>query len=317
MANDLASRGGSLAEGVAEDRRGEMVELLQPDWRESLKLINGLSLHVVEAGEPGNPLLIFLHGFPEFWWAWRHQISAFAEAGYHVVAPDQRGYNLSEAPQEVSAYTLDILTRDVINLADAYSADRFYLAGHDWGAVVAWWVAAVAPRRLERVVVMDGPHPDTLARQALRHPTQALRSSYVAFFQLPWLPEATLSSFAFAGLRTMMQSTAKPDTFEPNALDRYVDAWSHPGRLTGMLNYYRALRDRPRNEQAARISPPTLILWASDDSALEQHVAEAGFGLCSDGQLEIIDGASHWLHLERPELINRRILEFFQSVRSN
>lgn len=287
--------------------------LLQPGWRETRKTIAGLSLHVVEAGRDGAPLLILLHGFPEFWWAFRHQITPLAEAGFHVVVPDIRGYNESEAPQQIEAYTLDRLAADAVALADCYHAERFELVGHDWGAVISWWVAAQYPSRLNRIVVMDGPHPDVWAHQALLHPTQALRSTYVAFFQLPWLPEASLASFDYAGLRQMMQGSAHADTFEPGALDCYARAWAHPGSLTAMLNYYRALRDRPATDEPARISPPTLILWAGRDLFLERHVAEAGLALCDEGRLELIEDATHWLHLEQPARINQRIVRWLQS----
>lgn len=289
--------------------------LLQPGWRETTRQINGVDLHVVEAGEEGAPLLVLLHGFPEFWWAWRHQITPLAEAGYHVVVPDMRGYNKSDAPQEVAAYRLDTLAEDVIALADNLGADRFHLVGHDWGAVIGWWVAAKYPARLNRVVLMDGPHPDVWGKQAAKHPVQALRSTYVAFFQLPWVPEATLGGFDFAGLRAMMKGSAKADTFEPGALDCYVEAWSHPGSLTAMLNYYRSLRERPHGTERARLAPPTLILWADDDRFLERHVAEAGLALCDHGTLEIVDGASHWLHIEQPERINSRIINWLENSR--
>lgn len=288
----------------------EYDSLLQPGWRESTKTVNGLKLHIVEAGRNGDPLLVLLHGFPEFWWAWRHQITPLAEAGYHVVVPDMRGYNSSDAPQAVADYRLDTLGADVVAVADAFGADHFHLVGHDWGAVIGWWVAAHHADRFDRVVLMDGPHPDVWASQALKHPSQALRSTYVAFFQLPWLPEATLGGFDFAGLRAMMRGSAGPGTFEPGALDRYAEAWAQPGSLTAMLNYYRALRERPREVEPARLTPPTLILWAQDDRFLERHVAEAGLALCDDGRLEMIEDATHWLHLEQPERINRRIIDF-------
>ena len=289
--------------------------LLQPGWRETTKIVNGVSLHLVEAGREEDPVLLLLHGCPEFWWAWRHQITPLVEAGYHVVVPDMRGYNTSDAPQDVAAYALDTLAADAVAIADAYGADRFDLVAHDWGAVIGWWVAAKYPPRLNHVVLMDGPHPDIWAAQVARHPTQALRSTYVALFQLPWVPEATLGSFDFAGLRAMMQGSAKANTFEPGSLDHYAEAWAHPGSLTAMLNYYRALRERPSGGEAARLAPPTLILWAGNDSFLERHVAEAGLALCDDGRLEFVEGASHWLHLERPERINRRIIEFLDTGR--
>jgi epoxide hydrolase 4 len=288
-------------------------DLMQPGWRETARTVNGIGLHVVEAGDPDRPLLILLHGFPEFWWAWRKQITPLAEAGYHVVVPDMRGYNGSDKPREVSAYNLDTLAADVAALGEAYNARRFHLVGHDWGAVIAWWVAARHPERLRRVVVMDGPHPDVWSRQALKHPTQALRSTYVAFFQLPWLPEAALGGFSFAGLKTMMGASAHPNTFEPGALERYAEAWRKPGALSAMLNYYRALRERPAGGATpARLAPPTLILWAGEDSFLERHVAEAGLALCDDGHLVVIDGASHWLHIEQPDMINAEIIGFLK-----
>jgi pimeloyl-ACP methyl ester carboxylesterase len=135
-------------------------DLLQPGWRGRRIPINGLNLHVVDAGREGDPVLILLHGFPEFWWAWRGQIAPLVEAGFHVVAPDMRGYNLSDAPDELSAYRLDILADDVAALGAAFGADRFDLVGHDWGGVVAWAVAGRHPERLRRLVVMDAPNPD-------------------------------------------------------------------------------------------------------------------------------------------------------------
>ena len=291
-----------------------MDDLLAPGWRSTTLHANGLSFHVVRAGPEDGPLLILLHGFPEFWWAWRHQITPLAQAGYRVAVPDMRGYNLSEAPQEVSAYRLDTLAADVIALADALGADRFDLVGHDWGAVVSWWVAARFPERLRRVVVMSGPPPDVWGGQALRHPTQALRSTYVGAFQLPWVPEATLGAFDFAGLKAMMHASASSHTFELGALDRYAEAWGHPGSLTGMLNYYRALRKREAPEEPARLRPPTLILWAGQDSFLERHVAEAGLALCDDGRLVVVEEATHWLHIEHPERINAELLSFLEPV---
>jgi pimeloyl-ACP methyl ester carboxylesterase len=283
--------------------------LLQPGWREAVRPVNGLDLHVVEAGRPGNPLLVLLHGFPEFWWGWRHQITPLADAGYHVVVPDLRGYNLSSAPQEVAAYDLDTLTRDVLGLADAHGAALFDLVGHDWGAVISWSVAARHPDRVGRLVVLDGPHPSTLGRSALTHPMQVVRSAYAGLFQLPWIPEVALRAFGFAGLRASMQRTSRLGTFTDEDLDRYVAAWNHPGSLTAMLNYYRALRRR-RLETPARIVPPTLVLWGEDDSFLGRHVAEQALARCDDGQLVVIEDATHWLHLEESEQVNAEILRF-------
>ena len=209
-------------------------------------------------------------------------------------------YNRSDAPRHVASYRLDVLVADVLALADAFGGGRFRLVGHDWGAIVAWAVAASHPERLERLVAMDGPHPDLWARQAAKHPTQALRSTYVALFQPPRLPEAALGALGFAGLRAMLQGSARADAFEPGAVGRYTEAWARPGSLTGMLNYYRALRRRPAPHEPARIAPPTLIVWGENDVFLERHVAEAALALCDAGRLFIVGGATHWLHLEEP-----------------
>jgi pimeloyl-ACP methyl ester carboxylesterase len=286
--------------------------LVKDGWKSKELLINGLSIHVIEAGEQDKPLLILLHGFPEFWWAWRYQITALADAGYHVVVPDLRGYNGSEAPPEISSYRLELLVADILAIADQYGAERFRLVGHDWGGVIAWGVGSGFGERLERLVILDAPHPDTWALNALSHPTQAFKSAYVALFQLPWLPEAALSVLDFVGLRTMVEASARPGTFSPGELDRYSEAWAHPGSLKAMLNYYRALRKRKKPDVPSRITCKTLVLWGENDSFLEHHIATAALKLCDDGQLTIIPDTTHWLHLEEPARVNAEIINFLK-----
>ncbi len=284
-------------------------ELLAPGWTERFVTANGVRLHVVEAGPADGPPLILLHGFPEFWWAWRKQIGPLAAAGFHVIVPDMRGYNLSEVVEGVDAYRIDVLANDVAGIADALGIGRFHLVAHDWGGLVAWWTAVRHAERIDRLVVMDAPHPDVWGPQALKHPTQVLRSTYAMFFQLPWAPEAMLGSFDHAGLRAMMEKTARKDAFAPGDLDRYVEAWSHqPGSLTAMLNYYRALGRREKTSLPPRITAPTLVLWGEHDGALELHLAEASVNLCDDARLEVIAGTTHWLHLEEPDRIASAII---------
>ena len=284
--------------------------LLEPDWRESVFTVRGLHLHVVEAGRVGDPLLVLLHGFPEFWWGWRHQISELAAAGHHVVVPDLRGYNGSEAPADVTAYRLDVLVEDVLGLVDAHGAERVDVVGHDWGAVIAWELAARHPDRVRRLVALAGPHPGTLTRSVIAHPTQALRSTYAGLFQLPWLPEVALRARGFAALRTAMRSTSEPGTFSEGDLDRYALAWARPSSLTGMLNYYRALRHGRPVLSAATVVPPTLVLWGEHDRFLERHVGEIGVSHCVDGRFLVIEGSTHWLHHEQPERVNAEVLAF-------
>jgi pimeloyl-ACP methyl ester carboxylesterase len=286
-------------------------DLMAAGWSSRRVRVNTIALHVVEAGPENGRPVILLHGFPEFWWAWRNQIQPLADAGFRVIVPDLRGYNLSDAPMGISAYQIDLLAADVVDLASALGHERFDLVGHDWGGVVAWWVAARHAARLKRLVIMDAPHPDVLAAQAIKHPTQALRSSYAMFFQLPFAPEAMLGAFDFTGLRTMVQGSAKPGAFEPGALAHYVRAWRRPNHFTAMLNYYRALRER-RSGGSTRNSVPSLVLWGGQDSFLEQHVAHASLKQCDEARLEILPDATHWLHLEQPERVTALIRDHLE-----
>jgi pimeloyl-ACP methyl ester carboxylesterase len=284
-------------------------------WPTARHRVNDIELHVVEAGPESGPLVVLLHGFPDFWWSWRRQVGPLAERGYRVVVPDQRGYDLSDKPSGVAAYALDNLVADVVGLADAYGRDSFNLAGHDWGGVVAWGTAIRHPERVARLVVMDAPHPDVWARQALRHPTQLLRSLYVAFFQLPRLPEALLRARNFAPLRRALTTTSRPGVFAPEDLDRYVAAWSQPGALTAMLNYYRALRRRPTvGATPARVRPPTLVVWGGRNAFLERHLFKASLDLCDRGAGLFLDDASHWVHLEEAKTVTAALLRFLDDA---
>jgi len=281
-------------------------DLLAPGWTSQRLRVNTIDLHVVQAGPQDGRPVILLHGFPEFWWAWRKQIQPMADAGFRVIVPDMRGYNLSDAPMGVSAYGIDLLAKDVIDLARSLEIDRFDLVGHDWGGVVAWWVAARHANRLNRLVILDAPHPQAWGLQSLKHPTQALRSSYAMFFQVPLVPEATLGALDFKGLRTMMQVSARPGTFGRDEIKRYVAAWQRPNHFTAMLNYYRALR-QPRSGGSARNPVHTLVLWGGQDSFLEQHLARASLEHCDNARLEVLPDATHWLHLEHPDRVTALI----------
>ena len=284
-------------------------ELLKPGWRSRTVKAGELSLHLVETGPEEGPPVLLLHGFPEFWWAWRHQLDALAQAGFRAIAPDLRGYNLSEAPTGVSAYRTELLAGDVVNLADALGLSRFRLVGHDWGGLVAWAIASGYAERVERLVIMDAPHPEVWAAFAMRHPSQAVRSAYVGWFQAPLLPEAAFSAFNFRLLRATLKNSAMPGTFDEAVLDRYAQAWNRPGRLTAMLNYYRAL-PRSSRPRSGKLPQPVSILWGERDSFLDNRLAQASAEQCSDARVTILPGATHWLHHERPELVNAELLAF-------
>ncbi|HEX8465996.1 MAG TPA: alpha/beta hydrolase [Abditibacterium sp.] len=274
---------------------------------------NGMNLQVAHAGPAEGPLVILLHGFPDFWWGWRHQIEALAARGFRVIAPDMRGYNLSDKPEGVGAYQLETLAADVVALADLCGADRFRLAGHDWGGIVAWHVAAHHPQRVEKLAILNAPHPDVFLRYARRHLSQMLRSNYVGWFQLPRVPEAILKARHFAFLRRALRSSSRPGTFSDADLERYCQAWAPPGALTAMINYYRALARRPWRRLRC-IEPPTLLIWGLQDAFLEPGVARASLKQCQQRQSVLLEEAGHWVQLEEAAAVNEALLRFFNSA---
>ncbi len=215
-----------------------------------------LGLRVAEAGPDTGAPTILLHGFPEFWYGWRHQIGPLAGAGLRVVAPDQRGYGLSDKPEGVDAYHLDRLAGDVIALADACGFPKVRLVGHDWGGLVAWWVASHHPERIERLAILNAPHPGIVGDYMRSHPGQMLRSYYVGLFQIPGLPERLLTANRCRALRRALTTTSRPGAFAEADLERYVEAWLQPGAMTAMLNWYRAWCASPGQTRRGSGCPP-------------------------------------------------------------
>ncbi len=273
---------------------------------------NGIDFYLDAAGPDDGPLVILLHGFPEIAYGWRHQILALADAGFRVVAPDQRGYGLTSKPRGVAAYRLDVLARDVIALADALGARRFSLVGHDWGGIVAWRVASDFAERVERLAIINAPNLDVALAHMLSHPGQMLKSFYVALFQLPFVPELTLRSADFALLAGALRASSRAGTFGPEEIEVYKAAWSEPGALTSMLDWYRALPGLPRRAPK-RIVAPTQIVWGDRDTALDASLAEDCLALCDDGRVDHIADATHWVHHERPDDVNRLLLSFLRT----
>ena len=282
-------------------------------FRHARHRVGEVSLHCVEAGPAEGPLAILLHGFPEFWYGWRHQIGPLAAAGFSVVAPDQRGYDLSDKPAGIEAYTLDRLAGDVVGLADALKRERFCLVGHDWGGVVAWRVAARWPERVERLAILNAPHPRAFGPYMRAHPGQMLRSAYVGFFQLPLVPEAVLSAGGFALMRQALLRSSRPGAFTPEDLARYEAAWREPGALTAMLNWSRALRVKPERAGGERIRCPTLVIWGRRDAALDSGLAEASAALCDDARIIWHDRATHWVQHDEAEAVSAALVDFLKA----
>lgn len=270
--------------------------------------VHGIQLEAVVAGPARGEPVILLHGFPESADAWHRQVAALADAGHRVIAPSQRGYAGSSKPASVFDYRLSVLARDVLALADAAGARQFSLVGHDWGAAIAWQLATTQAERLHRLVVLNGPHPGTVGLHTLRHPTQLLRSWYIGAFQVPFMPELLLRAGDYAWLVRALEGSARPGAFTPELLQRYRSQWAQPGALAAMLNWYRAIAFEPP-PPALRIDLPVTVLWGEQDSWLDRGLADAALALCSHGELVPFPQATHWLHHEEPDEVNRRLLK--------
>jgi pimeloyl-ACP methyl ester carboxylesterase len=271
---------------------------------------NGIMLHCIEAGPTEGPLVILLHGFPEFWWGWRYQIEALGRAGFHVLVPDQRGYNVSDKPEGRRAYDLDTLAKDIIGLSGALGYGTCSVVGHDWGGLVAWWTASRYPNKIERLVAINAPHPAVAGAYMRRHPSQMLRSSYIGFFQLPYLPEAVFSLSDYQALKRALLRTSRRGTFSEKDLTEYERAWSQPRALTSMLNWYRALPLKPPHHSSEKLAMPVLAIWGMQDRFLEFGLCEKSLALCANGQAKQFETATHWVHLEEPEAVNKALLGF-------
>ena len=269
-------------------------------------------LHYVESGE--GPLVVLLHGFPEFWFSWRFQVPALAAAGFRVVAPDMRGYNLSSRPRGVPAYDIDCLAGDIRDLIRERGAESAFLAGHDWGAAVAWATAMNHPQVVGRLAILNVPHPRRLLH-GLRSPRQLVKSWYMFLFQLPWLPERLARARRWWFFRSGFEHDARPGAFTPTDIDRYVEAWSQPGAATATINYYRAVfRQSPRRAEA-RIRPvdaPTLVIWGERDRYLGAELAEPDQADVPNVERVVrLPNASHWVQHDEPERVNQLLAEFF------
>jgi pimeloyl-ACP methyl ester carboxylesterase len=275
---------------------------------------NGITLNVAQAGPAEGQLLILLHGFPEFWYGWRKQIPALAHAGFCVWAPDQRGYNLSDKPTSARDYTLDKLAADIAGLIAASGRRRAVVVGHDWGGAVAWWLAANSPELVERLIILNVPHPLVMRRLLLTNPRQLLRSWYMFVFQLPRLPEWSARRNHWQGVVRAMKASSRPQAFTDNDFERYRQAWSQPGAYSSMLSWYRAIFrygvPRPKNR---RILPPTLVLWGDQDRFIRPEAADASLALCDTGRLIRYQAATHWLQHEEAADINQQIANFVVS----
>jgi pimeloyl-ACP methyl ester carboxylesterase len=281
------------------------------ELREGYAQVGDQRLHYVETGD--GPLLMLLHGFPEFWYGWRQQINPLAMAGFRVVAPDMRGYNLSSKPSGVAAYDANLLADDIRGLIRERGEDSALLVGHDWGGSVAWATAMNHPEVVDRLAILNAAHPRKLL-QGLHHPGQLRRSWYFFFFDLPDLPEGIVRADHWRFFQHFLRD-ARPGTFTPEDIERYVEAWSQPGAATAMINYYRSsVRTPPKRAEAAirQVQAPTLVIWGEGDRYLGPELAEPDHDDVPNlDHVERLPDASHWVHHDEPERVTQLLTGFF------
>jgi pimeloyl-ACP methyl ester carboxylesterase len=285
-------------------------------WQHRDIITNGIRMHYVTQGNEKGPLVVLLHGFPEFWYSWRYQITFLAEHGYTVVAPDLRGYNDSDKPR--TGYDVPTLIRDIQGLIKGLGREKAIIVGHDWGGALAWVFATRYPEMTERLIVLNMPHPAAMLRD-LHRPQQLRKSWYIFFFQLPWLPEYALSRNHASEIGRILRGAAvQKQVFPREVTAKFQEAMSKPGAMTASLNYYRqlfrrlpaSLRQSP--EDTPRITAPTLLIWGEQDIALGLSLTEGLEQWVEHIQIRRIADSGHWVQQEKPELVNSFMLDFLQ-----
>jgi pimeloyl-ACP methyl ester carboxylesterase len=275
---------------------------------------NGIRIHCVTAGK--GPLVLLLHGFPQFWYAWRHQIPALASR-FKVVAPDLRGYNDTEKPRRVADYRTGVLAADVAGIVRTFGYEKAHLVGHDWGGGVAWTTALQRGEVVDKLAVLNCPHPLLFVKALRSNLRQLARSWYMFFFQLPALPELVFRLFPRRIVEHTFRGLAvRKDAFTDEDLRRFQEALEKPGALTAAINYYRAtFRNfsamRELERAPTQIGSPTLLIWGENDVALGKELTYGMEPLIRGPlRIEYVPNCSHWVNEEQPGLVNRLLLEF-------
>ena len=284
-------------------------------WEHNFINTNGIKLHYVARGT--GKLILMLHGFPEFWYSWRHQIDEFSQ-DYHTVALDLRGYNDSDKPDRVANYRMSELIADIRGVISGLGYEDCILIAHDWGGAIAWNFAYAYPEMVEKLIVLNMPHPAKFA-EGLQTPQQLLKSWYVFAFQIPWLPEFVFQLNNYQAIAEAFSGMAIDKTaFSQEDLNAYREAAAKPGALTAMINYYRCIF--PSLFQGDRqswgvLDVPTLTIWGEKDTALGKELTYGTEAYVRDWQIKYIPNCSHWVQQEQPAVVNMYIKEFLQGLR--
>lgn len=286
-------------------------------FKEGYVNVNDVNLHYVTEGE--GELMLFLHGFPYFWYNWHHQLEEFSK-DYRVVAVDMRGYNLSDKPEGIDSYAMSTLVEDVKQLIEAFGEKECTLVAHDWGGAIAWTFAYTHPEYVKNLIMFDAPHPYTFRRELANNPAQREASSYMGFFQQDDSHEILLANDA-ERLRKMMTEPGKKKGYLTEVdEDRYVEAWTQPEAMKSMLHYYRAISFFPFEEHVQKplelkydmFNAPTLILWGDADSAFENSNLDGLEDYVSDLTIHRFQGVGHAPQHEKPEEVNAYMRAFLK-----
>jgi pimeloyl-ACP methyl ester carboxylesterase len=281
--------------------------------------VNGVRLHYAHAGE--GRLILFLHGFPEFWYAWRNQLAEFGRDSF-AVAPDMRGYNLSSKPDNVEAYDMTHLVGDIVALIGKLGAKSCCLVGHDWGGVVAWVVAVARPEIIEKLVIINAPHPAIFQRELHENPAQQQASQYMLMFRSPEAEEVLSADNCAVLQQIVLDEGIRQGHL--NEADRlaYLEAWTQPGALTGGLNYYRASKIGPvpagrkepihglEGQASLQVNVPTMVIWGESDTALLTGNLNGLEHYVPNLFVKRVPDATHWIVHEKSELVNSLIRDF-------
>jgi pimeloyl-ACP methyl ester carboxylesterase len=286
-----------------------MTTIETPQLQHEYADINGIRMHYVEAGR--GETVLFLHGFPEFWYSWRHQLAALAPH-YHVVAPDLRGYNETE---NRGPYDTDTLQADVLALIRHLGEEQVHLVAHDWGGAIAWLLAMEHPNAIRSLTVCNLPHP-ALFQKALQTPRQLLKSWYIGFFQLPWIPERAVALDDYHRLAEGMIDQCRPGTFSRDGIKAFLAAWRRQG-LGGGINWYRAAvrRPRPLTAPVPLVVAPTLLIWGEGDAFLGKELTCGTDQYVRDLEIVYLPGTSHWVQQEEPEKVNNLLQSHLAKAR--
>ncbi|UJR37562.1 hypothetical protein I4U23_030263 [Adineta vaga] len=272
---------------------------------------SGVTLHYVSKGTSDKPLMLFVHGFPECWYTWRYQMKYFSEK-YRVVAIDQRGYGLSSKPSSISDYKVELLARDVADVIEQLGYKSCVLVGHDWGAIVSWTVAMLYPTLINKLVIMNVPHPKAFeANLSFR---QLRRSWYMFFYQTPFIPELLFQSNDFEIFKQVFlgkpMGLINQNNLTRDDLEVFKYTFAQEGTAHAAINYYRALFRNQKEELQKRIIVPVLIVWGCQDGAIGEELADASTKYCSDVRLKKIRDASHWVQQDVPDEVNKYMEAF-------